>query len=68
MGFLKFLVSKLHIIFVIVFFLALAVHAAYSMISSIDTAKIHALLSTPMSDVPFGWIALLVFWAWLVRK
>ena len=69
MGFLKFLASKRHIIFVIVFFIALWVYTIFSLIGAIDTAKIHAVLSVPISEAPFGWVAFLVcFAAWLVRK
>lgn len=60
MEFIKFLISKIHIIFLVVFILVLVVYTIASMIGAIDTAKIEAVFSTPISEAPFGWLCLLV--------
>ena len=63
MGFFKFLVSKPHIIFLVVFILVLVVYTILSIVNAVDTAKIQAVFSTPIGEAPFGWLAMLV---WLV--
>ena len=69
MGFFKFLVSKLHIIFLAVFILALVIYAIFSIAGAIDIAKIQAVFSAPISEAPFGWLAILaLFVAWMGRK
>ena len=68
MKFIKFLISKMHIIFVVVFILVLFVAMIFGIMSAIDSAIIDAVLSTPMSEVPFKWICLLVLSAVLWNK
>jgi len=68
MGFFKFLVSKLHIIFLVVFILVLVAYTIPSMAGYIDTTKMQAIFSTPISDAPFGWLAILVCYALFISR